>query len=95
VQPSVIVIMSGRKRYSGTFLPDQAVLDRYRRENPRLVVLRTDEDDARQRRDTTNDQDGDDVYMYTDGESMRVFKAVNVSGRRVWRRVTSIQKDAP
>jgi competence protein ComEC len=95
VQPSVIVIMSGRKRYSGTFLPDQAVLERYRRENPRLVVLRTDEDDARQRRDTTNDQDGDDVYMYTDGESLRVFKAVGATGRRVWRRVTSIQKDAP
>jgi beta-lactamase superfamily II metal-dependent hydrolase len=95
VQPSVIVIMSGRKRFSGTFLPDQAVVARYRRENPDLVVLRTDEDDARQRRDTTNDQDGDDVYMYTDGESLRVFKAVSAGGRRVWRRVTSIQKDAP
>ena len=93
VQPSVIVIMSGRKRFSGTFLPDQAVLDRYRRENARLVVVRTDEDDAR--RDTTNDQDGDDVYMYTDGESLRVFKAVGASGRRVWRRVTTLQKDAP
>jgi beta-lactamase superfamily II metal-dependent hydrolase len=95
VQPAVIVIMSGRKRYSGTFLPDQTVIARYRRENPELVVVRTDEDDARQRRDTTNDQDGDDVYMYTDGESLRVFKAVGASGRRVWRRVTTIQKDAP
>jgi len=95
VQPAVIVIMSGRKRFSGTFLPDQAVIDRYRRENSGLVVVRTDEDDARQRRDTTNDQDGDDVYMYTDGESLRVFKAVGTTGRRVWRRVTTIQKDAP
>jgi beta-lactamase superfamily II metal-dependent hydrolase len=95
VQPGVIVIMSGRKRFNGTFLPDRAVLDRYRRENPGVVVLRTDEDDARQRRDTTNDQDGDDVYMYTDGESLRVFKAVGPNGRKLWRRVTTIQKDAP
>ena len=96
VQPAVVVIMSGRKRFRGTFLPDQAVINRYRAENPGVVIVRTDEDDARQRRDTTNDQDGDDVYMYTDGESLRVFKAVPTSaGRRVWRRVTSIQKDAP
>jgi beta-lactamase superfamily II metal-dependent hydrolase len=95
VQPAIIVIMSGRKRYSGTFLPDQAVIDRYRREKSNVVVLRTDEDDARQRRDTTNDQDGDDVYMYTDGETLRVFKAVGSKGRRVWRRVTTIQKELP
>jgi hypothetical protein len=95
VQPGVIVIMSGRKRFNGTFLPDQNVIARYRRENPDVVILRTDEDDARQRRDTTNDQDGDDVYMYTDGETLRVFKAVGPNGRKIWRRVTTIQKELP
>jgi beta-lactamase superfamily II metal-dependent hydrolase len=95
VRPGIIAIMSGRKLFNGTFLPDQTVIDRYRRENPGVVVLRTDEDDAQQRRDTTDDQDGDDVYMYTDGESLRVFRAVGPSNRKVWRRVTSVQKELP
>jgi hypothetical protein len=86
------VVMSGRKPYNGTFLPDRSVLERYRRENPRVVVVRTDEGDSRERRDTTNDQDGDDVYMYTDGESLRVFSAVGRPGARQWRRVTTLQK---
>lgn len=93
VQPDIIVIMSGRKRFSGTFLPDQAVLDRYRRENSNLVVLRTDEGDARERRDTTDDQDGDDAYMYTDGETLRVYRAAGPEGRKLWRRVTTLQKE--
>jgi competence protein ComEC len=93
VRPDIIVIMSGRKQYSGTYLPDQAVLDRYQRENPNLVVLRTDEGDARERRDTTNDQDGDDAYMYTDGETLRVYRAAGPDGRRRWRRVTTLQKE--
>jgi beta-lactamase superfamily II metal-dependent hydrolase len=92
VRPAVIVIMSGRKPFNGTFIPDRSVLDRYRQENPRLVVLRTDESDAQERRDTTDDQDGDDVYMYTDGESLRAFRAVGSTGRRQWRRVTTLQK---
>ena len=92
VQPAVIVIMSGRKAYNGTFLPDRSVLGRYRRENSRVVVVRTDEADGRERRDTTNDQDGDDVYMYTDGDSLRVFRAVGPTGAKQWRRVTTLQK---
>ena len=48
VRPDIIVVMSGRKPFNGTFLPDPAVLERYRRENSRLVVVRTDEGDARE-----------------------------------------------
>lgn len=92
VRPAIIVIMSGRKPYNGTFLPDRSVIDRYRQDNSRLVVLRTDEGDARERRDTTDDQDGDDVYMYTDGESLRAFRAVGPTGRKQWRRVITLQK---
>jgi competence protein ComEC len=93
VRPDVIVIMSGRKPFGGTFLPDRSVLERYRRENSRLVVVRTDTNDVRERRDTTNDQDGDDVYMYTDGDTLRVFRAVaQAGGARQWRRVSTLQK---
>jgi beta-lactamase superfamily II metal-dependent hydrolase len=93
VRPAVIVIMSGRRPFGGTFLPDQTVINRYRRENPRVVIVRTDEGDARERRDTTDDQDGDDVYMYTDGEALRVFRAVGPNGKKRWRRVTTLQKE--
>ena len=34
MQPEVIVVESGRKAFSGTFLPDQSVLDRYKKERP-------------------------------------------------------------
>jgi len=95
VQPAVIVIMSGRKKFNGTFIPDQAVLDRYRRENAGLVVVRTDDRDAQEGRDTSDDQDGDDVYMYTDGETLRVFRAVGPETRKRWRRVTTLQKELP
>jgi beta-lactamase superfamily II metal-dependent hydrolase len=90
VKPDVIVIMSGRKAFRGTYLPDQTVLNRYRRENPRLTVVRTDDNDARQRRDTTNDADGDDIYMYTDGDTLRINTAVNAGGRRRWRLVKTL-----
>jgi beta-lactamase superfamily II metal-dependent hydrolase len=91
VHPEVIVIMSGRKAFGGTYLPDQSVLARYRKENSRLTVVRTDADDARERRDTTNDQDGDDVYMYTDGDTLRINTAVGPVGRRRWQLVKTLQ----
>jgi beta-lactamase superfamily II metal-dependent hydrolase len=95
VQPAIIVIMSGRKQFNGAFLPDAGVLERYRRENPRLVMLRTDEDDEREGHDTTDDQDGDDAYMYTDGETLKAFRAVGPAGSKRWRRVTTVQKELP
>jgi len=93
VNPAVVVVMSGRKRYSGTYLPDQTVLSRYRRERPGVTIVRTDRND--QNRNTMTDADGDDVYMYTDGETLIVSQAVERSGRRVWRRVTTLTRELP
>ena len=93
VRPDVIVIMSGRKVFNGTYLPDRTVINRYRRERPDAVIVRTDRNDAQ--RDTTDDADGDDVYMYTDGETLRVFQAVDRNGRKVWRRVTTLIRELP
>jgi beta-lactamase superfamily II metal-dependent hydrolase len=95
VRPDVVVIMSGRKAFAGTYLPDATVLARYRRENPRLTIVRTDENDVRQGRDTTNDADGDDVYMYTDGETLRVNTASGPTGRRRWRLVKTLRGEVP
>ena len=95
VQPDVIVVMSGRKIFSGTYLPDLSVITRYRAERPDAVIVRTDEGDAREGRDTLDDQDGDDVYMYTDGETLRVNRAVGPSARKRWQRVTTLRRELP
>lgn len=93
VSPEVIVIMSGRKIFNGTYLPDRTVLNRYRRERPGVRIVRTDLND--QNRNTLTDADGDDVYMYTDGETLLVFQAVERKGRKVWRRVTTLARELP
>lgn len=92
VNPDVLVVMSGRKKFRTRFLPDKSTLDRYRKHNPDVVIVRTDERDATERRDTTNDADGDDVYIYTDGETLRVNRAVGPAGKKKWQRVKTIQR---
>jgi beta-lactamase superfamily II metal-dependent hydrolase len=92
VQPEVIVIQSGRKAFSGTFLPDQSVLDRYQKELPNVTIVRTDEGDEKQGLDTTNDADGDDIAILTDGDSLRVRQARISNGKRRWVTVKKLQK---
>jgi competence protein ComEC len=92
VSPDVIVIMSGRKAFSGTYLPDASVLKRYERVLPKATIIRTDQDDARERRDTTTDADGDDIYLYTDGETLLVYQAQGPDGRRRWKKVQTLQR---
>ena len=88
VSPDAIVVSSGRKDFghgdTSVFFPDATVIERYRKQQPKLIVLRTDEKDAREHRDTTDDADGDDVYMYTDGETLRMYRAVGPSKPRRW-----------
>jgi competence protein ComEC len=90
VAPEVLVIMSGRRSFSGRFLPDSSVIDRYKRERSGITVVRTDYRDASEHRDTTNDEDGDDVYMYTDGDSLRVYQSRGPVGNKRWRLVRSL-----
>ena len=95
VKPDIIVIMSGRKDFGtaskSVFLPDRSVIARYQRENPRAIILRTDEGDERAGRDTTDDADGDDIYMYTDGSSLRAYTAVGPSNRRLWKLMKTLR----
>jgi beta-lactamase superfamily II metal-dependent hydrolase len=90
VRPDVVVVMSGRRPFGGRFLPDDSVLDRYAEVNPDVVVLRTDEADEEEARDGTTDQDGDDIYMRTDGTELRIYQARGPDGRRRWRPVTTL-----
>ncbi len=91
VQPEVVVVMSGRKAFSGTYLPDQSVLNRYSSLFPHLTIVRTDQDDDLEGRDTTNDADGDDIYTYTDGASLRIYQARGPTGRRRWALIRTLQ----
>jgi len=92
VQPEVIVIMSGRKAFAGTFLPDRSVIARYKKERPSATIVRTDEGDEKEGLDTTNDADGDDVLIFTDGDSMQVHQARGPATHRKWVKLRSIQK---
>jgi len=54
--------------------------------------VRTDEGDEAQGLDTTNDADGDDIAILTDGDSLRVRQARISGGKRRWVTVKTIQK---
>lgn len=88
VRPQIVVVMSGRRSFNGVFLPDEAVLERYRQQNPRVRVFRTDDQDEAEGHTTKDDADGDDIYMQTDGRTLRVYQAIGEDGRRRWRRAT-------
>ncbi len=92
VQPDVVVIMSGRKAFRGTYLPDASVIARYKKERPGVTIVRTDEQDEKQGLDTTNDADGDDILIYTDGDSLQVHQSMGPVNRKKWVKVKTIQK---
>jgi competence protein ComEC len=93
VRPDVLVVTSGRKKFGSVFLPDATVLARYKKAFPNITIVRTDKDDEKDRLDTTNDADGDDIYVYTDGMSLRVFQAALVNSRWRWVSVANVQPD--
>lgn len=91
VRPDIVVVMSGRKAFSGVFLPDEPVLQRYRQINPSVKVFRTDDQDEAEGHTVRDDADGDDIYMQTDGVTLRVYQALGQDGRRHWRRVAQLK----
>jgi competence protein ComEC len=90
VRPDVVVVMSGRRPYGGRYLPDDSVLERYAEVNPDVLVVRTDRDDEAEGRTGSTDQDGDDIYMRSDGKLLRVYQAVGPDRRRLWRRLATL-----
>ncbi len=67
VDPSFVVVSSGRKSFHGSFLPDSTTLARYCAHNPAIRIYRTDQGDAEQGRTPATDADGDDVLIRTNG----------------------------
>lgn len=72
VDPRVVVVASGRRKYGPRFLPDPSTLRRYCDHNPAIRIYRTDENDAAERRTAATDADGDHVLIRTNGTALLV-----------------------
>jgi competence protein ComEC len=72
VDPEVVVVSSGRKSFSGTYLPVLSTLERYCCHNATTRIYRTDQDDELEGRTTTTDADGDHVIIRTNGKVLEV-----------------------
>ena len=68
MDPDIVVVSSGRKSYSGRYLPDASTLARYCAHDPATRIYRTDQDDAAEGRTTATDADGDHVIIRTNGQ---------------------------
>jgi beta-lactamase superfamily II metal-dependent hydrolase len=68
VDPSIVIVSSGRKNFNGPFLPDNSTLHRYCAHNPNIRIYRTDQKDAAEARTTANDADGDYIVIRTNGK---------------------------
>jgi beta-lactamase superfamily II metal-dependent hydrolase len=90
VQPKVVVVMTGRRSFNGRFLPDEDVIERYEELDPDVLILRTDDKDEDEGHTTKDDQDGDDIYMRTDGRTLRVYQALGPDRRRRWVKVAEL-----
>lgn len=72
VDPDIVVVCSGRKSFSGTFIPDDSTLRRYCCHNPNIRLYRTDQNDQQEGRTAANDADGDHVVIRTNGTTLEV-----------------------
>jgi competence protein ComEC len=88
VQPDIVVVMSGRRSFGGRHLPDETVLQRITTHVPGVTILRTDHLDEEEGLKPPADADGDDIFMFTDGQTLRAFQARGEP--RAWERIRVI-----
>lgn len=77
VDPDVVVVLSGRKNFKGggsqdRFLPDATTLQRYCDHKASTRIYRTDQNDAQEGRTVTDDADGDNIIIRTNGQELNV-----------------------
>ena len=82
VNPEIVVVPSGRKNYSGVFLPDASVLDRVCALGD-VTLVRTDQDDEEDDLAESDDADGDHVVIRTNGREIQVQAMSGGSARTV------------
>ena len=92
--PEIAVIQSGRKSFSGTFLPDQSTISRYLAILPNAVILRTDFQDQTEGLNANSDTDGDHIWIGTDGSWLGAYQfREEGNGPREWELVTEISRE--
>ncbi len=72
VNPRIVVVSSGRKSFSGVYLPDRETLQHICAHDPATRIYRTDQDDAAEGRNVYTDSDGDDIVIRTNGSTTLV-----------------------
>jgi competence protein ComEC len=72
VDPEFVIVSSGRRSFGGTFLPDRVTLEHICAHNPSTRIYRTDQDDEAEHRNGSNDADGDDIVIRTNGKTTLV-----------------------
>jgi competence protein ComEC len=70
VDPKIVIVCSGRRKFQGRFLPDASTLKRYCCHNPSIRIYRTDQDDEQEGRTAATDADGDHIIIRTNGTAM-------------------------
>jgi competence protein ComEC len=73
VDPEIVVVLSGRKSFSGTYLPDESTLRLYCCQNSGIRIYRTDYDDEKDGLKPPHYKDGDHVVIETNGREIRVI----------------------
>lgn len=72
VDPRVVIVASGRRKYGPRFLPDTSTLRRYCDHNAAIRIYRTDQDDAAEGLTAATDADGDHIVIRTNGAALLV-----------------------
>lgn len=67
VDPEIVVVQSGRKPFSGTFIPDSTTLQRYCDHNSNIRIYRTDQGDEAAGHLHKDAVDGDHIVIRTNG----------------------------
>ena len=75
VDPDIVIVESGRKNFSGTFLPDSSALRRYCSHNPNIKIYRTDQNDSQTARTERDAVDGDNIIIRTNGKGQLQVQA--------------------
>ena len=73
VNPDILIVQSGRKSFSGTFLPDKTTLKRYCDNNPNTRIYRTDQGDANLSEAAAVDRDN--IIIRSNGKGQIEVKA--------------------
>ena len=76
-RPYFVIVQSGRKCFSGTYIPDMTTLQRYYTHNSAVRIFRTDEGDAGL--STRGGVNGDHVVLRTNGTVIEVLGGVQAS----------------